>query len=347
MLPFALKPVRLALPLLLAVLLVACEGNQQSKAPEGWRVQRSEIDFRAAINEYGKDTSLSHKLEVYRKHMAGYAGFYSFFMQADTLLPDTALALIFADFGAGQTGRLIDTVLTTYPADYPLEKEFNGLFARVEEEFPDFKRPAVVTYVAGYPEQALYTFDIDQLFMNREYVGVGLHYFMGENFPYPPDIPRYLRRHMTPQQIVPRVAFRLTDAFQPRLNPMNLPTLLDWMVFYGLKYYFMDQTLPGAHDSLKLLYTGAQLEWARKNEAAVYSKLLPYLYDKMPRNINRWLAPGPFTAGLPQESPDRLGHYFGLQIVRAYVERNGVTRLRDLMLRKDYRALFEASGYKP
>jgi hypothetical protein len=330
----------------LTLFFTACTSGNEAPTVEV-DVARSEVAMRKAMNDFGTDTSLAHRIEVYNQDLKQFGGFYSFFMQSEVPLSDTILASIFGDFSNPRAALLIDTVLKAYPERYDFRTPFGQLFGRVKQEYPDFKVPQVVTYVTGYPREAAMTFDVDQLYMNQQYVGIGLHYFMGPDFGYPQDLPRYLRQHLTKEQIVPRVAFRLTDAFQPRLNPMKLPSLIDWMVFYGLKYHFLDVVLPETADSIKLQYTRQQMDWAVKNETAVYREMLPQLYDKIPRNISRWLNPGPFTSGLPQESADRLGHYIGMKIVRSYIKRNGLVQLKELMKRQDYQKIFEESGYKP
>ncbi|MGJ8661893.1 MAG: hypothetical protein ACSHXL_07635, partial [Bacteroidota bacterium] len=69
------------------------------------------------------------------------------------------------------------------------------------------------------------------------------------------------------------------------------------------------------------------LKWAKENEFSFWSYLVK---EKMLFRINEtesinMLSPGPFTVGLPEKGPDRLGQFLGWQIVRKYMEKNNVT----------------------
>ena len=56
---------------------------------------------------------------------------------------------------------------------------------------------------------------------------------------------------------------------------------------------------------------------------------------------------GPFTQAYSNDAPSRLGEFFGLNIVRAYVSNHDDFDLKQFMERKDLQNIFQDSGYKP
>ena len=52
---------------------------------------------------------------------------------------------------------------------------------------------------------------------------------------------------------------------------------------------------------------------------------------------------GPFSAGLPQESPDRMGQFLGYQMVKKYMEKEGITL--DELVKVPYNTILQS--YKP
>ena len=56
---------------------------------------------------------------------------------------------------------------------------------------------------------------------------------------------------------------------------------------------------------------------------------------------------GPFTQAYGNESPSRLGEFFGLNIIHSYVANHEDFNLQQFMTRKDLQNIFQDSGYKP
>ena len=60
----------------------------------------------------------------------------------------------------------------------------------------------------------------------------------------------------------------------------------------------------------------------------------------------KYLNDAPFTSGMPTESPGRAVVWTGLQIVKKYEEKKGIS-LPDLMEEQDYRQILRSAGYRP
>jgi uncharacterized protein YjaZ len=61
--------------------------------------------------------------------------------------------------------------------------------------------------------------------------------------------------------------------------------------------------------------------------------------------ISKWVNDGPFTSGLPQESPSRVGIWIGWQMVKQYMEKNPSLTIPQLMDFEDVSVIL--NNYKP
>jgi hypothetical protein len=138
--------------------------------------------------------------------------------------------------------------------------------------------------------------------------------------------------------------------FQSEYDPDSVNTdLLSQMVYYGKMLYFLDCTMPGVADTLKIGYTGAQYDWCTRNESNLWAHLIgqKLLFNTNQQVYFKYINDGPTTSGLPGESPARLGQWVGWQIVRAWARKNPDIPVSGLMAERDAQQVLNQSGYKP
>ncbi|MBX3102187.1 MAG: hypothetical protein KF690_06745 [Bacteroidetes bacterium] len=246
---------------------------------------------------------------------------------------------------------LVDSLVARRPADWPLEARLTPMFRRFRHFFPDHKIPLIRTAVAGHdprmgPEDF---YPADEVLLSQDWLFIGLDYFAGSDFTIlHPGIPRYIRKRFDDQYLEVRIARALTPMVQPDLPRTPDPNLLAFMLHEGMKYYFIERLLPHVPDSTRMLWSGAQLAWAEKNEAAVYKLILGDLYASKYSHISYLLEERPFAKpGWDRNAPPRLGHYIGWRIIRKYMESHPQVQLRDLLRRTDWQRILQESGYKP
>ena len=107
--------------------------------------------------------------------------------------------------------------------------------------------------------------------------------------------------------------------------------------------------LPGAHDTIKLCYPEKKLKWAEENEKQVWAFIVQneLLYTTDFKTQSNLIQDGPFTTGLSDESPARLGVFIGWKIIRSYMKRYPETSLKELINLNDAKLILQNSGYKP
>lgn len=279
------------------------------------------------------------------------AFFYDCLYEGDTTVPDSIYLQDLATFRQDSLFQwLIDTTLRLYPPDYPFAERLRPLFQRWLYHFPQDTIPQIVTMVTGYGPIGALTLERDMVQLCTTHLMLGLNYFLSDTFGfYPPDLPYFIRRRLTPPHIPVFVALRLIRSKMPTLSPRSIPKMIDYMIWYGIQLYALEQLLPDLPDTLRFFYTANHLAWLAENKRYAYKLLLSQLYNSKYSDIQPFIGEEPFTKALGRDSPPRLGWYFGYEIVRQYMRKH-----KDLSLAKllalppsEYQMLFEKANYHP
>jgi len=178
---------------------------------------------------------------------------------------------------------------------------------------------------------------------------VALDVYLGKDFflyPYL-GLPHYKIRCMAPEYLTVDIMKALY--FEEVWTNPKQKTLLDRMIDGGKLLYYLDAIFPETPDSLKICYTTEKLKWAEENEEQVWAFIVQneLLYSTDFKTQSNLIQDGPFTTGLSNESPARLGHFIGWKIVRAYMARHSDTSLQELVELDDAQLILQNSGYKP
>lgn len=214
-------------------------------------------------------------------------------------------------------------------------------FKRYKHFFPGKVIPEVITFISGF-NYAVIAADSS--------LAIGLDMYLGNNYKYYsmlPQLPRYQVQRM-------RKGFLVADAVKAwvttEFEADSLKNqLLDQMIQEGKMLYLIDILLPGDEDSLKIGYSSAQMEWVSGNEQRVWTYFIDrkLLYSTNAIENNKYFVEGPFTTGMPKESPPKTGAWLGWQIVRAYMENNPNVTPQKLIRENDAQKILKSSKYKP
>lgn len=261
---------------------------------------------------------------------------------------DSAIALqvgtVFAD---SNMLALLDTIQATFPAEFPFEARLTPLFKRYHKYFPEVAIPAIRTHVNGYDPSGRMQ-RVDQLLAPQGYISIGLHYFMGNNWPYySPNLPQYIRRRFQPSYLEANIASELAEGTVPQVNVQGQPTLLDHMIREGLKIYLVDQLIPQIPDSIKMAYSAEEMAWAYHFEKDIYKDLAPSLFETDYMAYQKYLVERPFTAEVSHVSAPRLAQFLGWRIVDNYARLHSDLSVADLVSQTAYEEIFKGAKYKP
>jgi hypothetical protein len=99
------------------------------------------------------------------------------------------------------------------------------------------------------------------------------------------------------------------------------------MIRWGKLLAILEIICPEVAMHRHLRYTQPDYNWALKAEHNFWEYLVDQqLLFKTDQELNmNLLSEGPYTIGLPQESPDRMGRFLGYRMVKQYIEANQPT----------------------
>lgn len=322
--------------------LAACGGGGAAGLPEGTgpvpvAIGRLDRDlFHAPPDSMAAASLRAHAI---------YGEFYRIYIE-DILqgapVSDPRLPLVLHRFVLdpdwSEAQHAVDSVLGDMRAQQAL---FTEAFTRLKAFFPDSLVPRIVAYNSGY-NYGIYPTD--------SVLGIGVEWFIGKDHPVigylaPESFPSYVKERMVPEMLVPSAVKGWLLVHYTR--PMEGADVLGHLVATGKVMALLDALLPTVEPHLKLAFTKEQLAWCEAHEYEVWKALVgkDQLYSKKGEDIGRWMNDGPFTNGLPRESPGHIGEWIGLRMVQAYRKANPKVTFAQLFALQDDTAILRA--YKP
>jgi gliding motility-associated lipoprotein GldB len=225
-------------------------------------------------------------------------------------------------------------------SNFEVEKEgIEDLFRHIKYYYPKTKTPKVVTliYEMDNHYKAIYADSI---------VLISLEMYLGKKHKFY-EYPEYQKQSFEPSQILPDI---VQDFSLRKIKPPVERDLLSLMIYAGKQLYLKDALLPDYSDEDKIGYTTEQLQWCKENESNMWRFMLEkeMLYDTDTKMSQRFIDPAPFSKfGLTSdnETPGRVGAWFGWQIVKTFMDNNEVP-LQQMLLMNE-KELFQKSKYKP
>jgi len=219
-------------------------------------------------------------------------------------------------------------------------EDLTSLFKHVKYYYEGFREPTVVTLLTNVDYESKVVYADSLLFLS-------LDVFLGADNPVYADFPDYIKRSFTSEHIVVTVASEFARREIPRTNDR---TFISRIIQEGKLLYMTDAFLPKVSDAHKIGYSEAQIEWAAFNDVDIWKYFVEnnYLFSTDQELTRRFIENAPFSKFFlanDNESPGKIGVWFGWQIVRVYMQHNKVSLQQ--MLQTDNTVIFKKSKYKP
>lgn len=234
---------------------------------------------------------------------------------------DPAIGVRLSKFRRDSTIRQINSVINKEFNDFSeYELGFERAFSYYQYYFPDSTLPDLVTFYSNFNAK---------IFPMENTLAIGLDMYLGtENSivkQFSSDaLPQFIKNDMDKKYMVADgMKYWLLNRFYDEDAGDDF---VSKVIELGKIMYLLDAVMPQTSDDIKINYTVEELEWVQNNEDNIWKSLVDneILYTKNPMTINQYLVDGPFTKGLPKDSPSKVGVWVGWQIVRDYVNENNV-----------------------
>ncbi len=235
---------------------------------------------------------------------------------------------------------IIDTAAILFPDFDFFKTDLTKGFQFYKYYYPKATIPQIYLMVSGFTQS---------IAVDSTWVGVSIEKYLGSNCIFYEwlQIPKYLRKGMTKEKMVPDVFRALAMTQYPESSAND--DVVNSMIYNGKVKYFVKKMCPEVQDSLLFDYSKDQLKWAKRNEEDAWAAIVEWkhLFSDDRMTIQKYTGDAPYTAYFNNESAPRMGEYLGYEIVRAYMKNNPEVSLDALMRNNDGRKILAASKYRP
>lgn len=173
------------------------------------------------------------------------------------------------------------------------------------------------------------------IFCTEREIGVSLERYLGAKEKVIEELPSQDFHQWIKDKMDARYLERdvLTGWISTHYVDIDNQNLAAAMISWGKIIYLTEAAFPKTDKSIIIRYTTDELKWAEDNEFAFWNYLVKekLLFSNNEREYSNYLNFAPFTIGLPQKGPDRLGQYLGWKIIQSYMKAHPKTSLQELV----------------
>lgn len=204
--------------------------------------------------------------------------------------------------------------------------KINSGFQYLKYHFPNGKVPQNIVFLNSH--------FASNAFCTENEIGISLERYLGTKTDVIQELPdpiyQWVKDGMDAQYLErdALTAWIMTH-YVPEVNGNTAEQMIRW----GKIIFLTEAAFPDAEKNLILRYSPSDYQWALDNEFAFWQYLVneKLLFSENERDHANFLNEGPFTIGLPEKGPDRLGQFLGWRMVWSYMKENPSTKLTDLI----------------
>jgi antitoxin component HigA of HigAB toxin-antitoxin module len=243
-------------------------------------------------------------------------------------ITDSSLMPRLQEFRSNDYIRRVETQIDkTFPDLQKRHRKIAEGFRRLKTHLAHAKMPKHVVYLNSTHRASAFSTEND--------IAMGLEMYLGAKAEVirqlPPDIYFEWQKEGMDERYFERDALAswiLTHVASPKEESGVIEAIIEW----GKIIYLTQAAFPDMEKSRIIRYTEEDYKWALDNEEPFWKYLVKenLLFSKDATLKSNFLNDAPFTAGLPEKGPDRLGQFLGWRIVQSYMEQHDIT-VEDLM----------------
>ena len=217
--------------------------------------------------------------------------------------------------------RLEKTIQKKY-GDFSLEKkELLIPFRRLKVFFPKEKIPSTIYFINSSFSASI--------FCTEKEIAIGVERFLSPKAKVIEELPNqqffsWIKNGMDKKYLLRDVVSGWLMTHYCKETSENYASE---MMRWGKILYITEATMPDEKIHKILRYSKMQYDWALKNERMFWKYLVEneLLFKTDEKTRSNLLNEGPFTSGLSNESPDRLGQFLAWRIVHQYMENHDIS----------------------
>jgi len=227
-----------------------------------------------------------------------------------------------------------------YPNGDELEKELSEAFRHYKYYYPEAMVPEVYLHTSYFNQS---------IALDSNWVSVSVEKYLGQDCEFYEwlAVPKYLRKKMVPQKVVPDVMKAI--AMSNDTIGMKNEDVLSKMISQAKLQYFVKAMIPTIEDTLLFDYTKDQMQWCESYEADIWASMVEqkHIYNTERMVMQKYVGDSPFTYYFGQDSPGKAAVFLGYKILEAYMENNSDLGLNDLLKQNDAHYILREARYRP
>ena len=207
------------------------------------------------------------------------------------------------------------------------KQKINLGFQYLGYHFPTKKMPERIVFINS--------FFASSVFATETEIAVGLDRYLGPKTDVIQELPedqifQWVKAGMEPKYVERDV---LTAWIMTHLVDETNENVASEMIRWGKIIYLTQAAFPNEELAWIMRYSSEDFKWATDNEAAFWKYVVDekLLFSNKERDKNNFLNEAPFTVGLPEKGPDRLGQFLGWKMVQSYMKKNSKKPLQELI----------------
>lgn len=265
------------------------------------------------------DLQLSHRNEVGKidKDVAGYLFGYCYGIR---MAPDTSYLNGLNRYNQNPfVIRLEQRIENQFEKELPTHQAtLSNAFKRMKFHFKNSPVPKHIFWInSGFTSS---------IFCSEKSIAIGLERYLGDKTDVIKELPNdrffsWIKEGMAPEFMERDAVIGWLSTHYIEETKENYATE---MIRWGKLLFITSACLPHEKEAVILRYSSKDYDWAIASEGALWKYIVDeqLLYNTGEDAKQSLLHEGPFTRGLPQESPDRMGQFLGYRMVKQYMEQN-------------------------
>jgi len=212
--------------------------------------------------------------------------------------------------------RLEKRIQEKFPSLENQKNEIKSGFKHLKFHIPSGKIPEQVVFMNS--------FFASNAFSTEKQIGIGLERYLGKQTDVIQELPpdqfyEWIRDGMDAE-------FLTRDALCSWIMTHYVDevdgNLTENIIRWGKILYLTQAAFPDASAAWIMRYSEEKYQWAMDNEYEIWKYLADQkmLFKIDDRNKMNLLNEGPYTVGLPENGPDRLGQFIGFRMLQKYME---------------------------
>lgn len=183
------------------------------------------------------------------------------------------------------------------------------------------------------------------------YLFLATDLYLGESAQkYYEVLPQYLQFERQASFLLRDAAYAIAERMVPK--PQDPIKLLDGMIYHGKVLWLTKKLYPALEEATLMKYPRPKFDFSVEHEKEMWVYFIEneLLFKADQELQRRFLEVAPFSkfrTQIDQETPGKIGHWFGYKIFSAYAEEAEALDLKTLLQEMDGRKVLKLSGYKP